>query len=77
MSGPHGTGHLPHTVKVADLFGNVTDTYKTEGELNGYREEQARLVGLQGELAEDEPLDPAEIEDERRLMRWEASRDEW
>lgn len=41
---------LPATVKRVDLFGNVTDTYATEGELNGWREQQSALVGRQGGL---------------------------
>lgn len=34
----------PETVKRADLFGNVLDTFATEGELNGYRESQGRML---------------------------------
>ncbi len=30
----------PETVKRADLFGNVTNTHQTEGEVNGWRERQ-------------------------------------
>lgn len=41
---------LPQTVKRVDLFGNVIDTYATEGELNGWREQQSALVGRQGGL---------------------------
>ncbi|OGT54339.1 MAG: hypothetical protein A3E01_15350 [Gammaproteobacteria bacterium RIFCSPHIGHO2_12_FULL_63_22] len=33
----------PATVKRADLFGNVTDTYATEAELNGIRQSQGQL----------------------------------
>lgn len=37
----------PFTVKRVDIFGVVTDTHATEGELNGWRDhyrEQARLL---------------------------------
>lgn len=34
----------PVTVKRADLFGNVADTYATEGELNGHRPTQGRMI---------------------------------
>ncbi len=32
------------TVKRVDLFGNVTDTFQTEAELNGHKATQGRLI---------------------------------
>lgn len=38
--------HTPavETVKRPDLFGNVTDTFASEGELNGFRPTQGRMI---------------------------------
>lgn len=32
------------TVKRADLFGNITDTHRTEAELNGFRPTQGKML---------------------------------
>ena len=34
----------PSTVKRADLFGNVIDTFRTEAEMNGHRATQGRMI---------------------------------
>lgn len=46
MDNPLEPATAPATVKRADLFGAVTDTYQTEGELNGWRATQARLFAI-------------------------------
>lgn len=34
----------PETVKRVDLFGNVTDTFRSEAELNGFAVAQGRML---------------------------------
>ncbi len=34
----------PATVQRVDLFGNMTDTFQTEAELNGHKASQGRLI---------------------------------
>ena len=49
------SGRATETVKRLDIFGKVTDTYRTEAEHNGYHEEQGRLLDAPPPPPEPDP----------------------